>query len=67
MSYRRAWLLVDALNHMFPTALVLASPGGSHGGGTKLTDYGRGVGRSLQARGGARPGGHARGDGALQR
>jgi molybdate transport system regulatory protein len=43
MSYRRAWLLVDALNHMFPAALVTASPGGSHGGGAKLTDYGRGV------------------------
>ncbi len=43
MSYRRAWLLVDALNHMFPRALVVASPGGSHGGGAKLTDYGRAV------------------------
>lgn len=43
MSYRRAWLLVDALNHMFPDALVIASPGGSHGGGAKLTDYGRDV------------------------
>ncbi|HET6320956.1 MAG TPA: LysR family transcriptional regulator [Hyphomicrobium sp.] len=43
MSYRRAWLLVDALNHMFPSALVTASPGGSRGGGAKLTDYGRGV------------------------
>ena len=43
MSYRRAWLLVDALNHMFPDALVSAAPGGSRGGGAKLTDYGRGV------------------------
>jgi molybdate transport system regulatory protein len=43
MSYRRAWLLVDALNHMFPDTLVSAAPGGSHGGGAKLTDYGRGV------------------------
>ena len=43
MSYRRAWLLVDALNHMFPETLVSASPGGSRGGGAKLTDYGRGV------------------------
>ena len=43
MSYRRAWLLVDALNHMFPSVLVDASPGGSRGGGAKLTDYGRGV------------------------
>ncbi|MFA5901330.1 MAG: winged helix-turn-helix domain-containing protein [Hyphomicrobium sp.] len=43
MSYRRAWLLVDALNHMFPDPVVTASPGGSHGGGAKLTDYGRSV------------------------
>jgi molybdate transport system regulatory protein len=43
MSYRRAWLLVDALNHMFPSVLVTAAPGGSRGGGAKLTDYGRGV------------------------
>lgn len=43
MSYRRAWLLVDALNHMFPDQLVTAAPGGSRGGGAKLTDYGRGV------------------------
>ncbi|MBI1649526.1 LysR family transcriptional regulator [Hyphomicrobium sulfonivorans] len=40
MSYRRAWLLVDALNRMFPDLLVKASPGGSHGGGAKLTEYG---------------------------
>ena len=43
MSYRRAWLLVDALNHMFSDTLVSAAPGGSRGGGAKLTDYGRGV------------------------
>lgn len=43
MSYRRAWLLVDALNHMFREAVVNASPGGTHGGGAKLTDFGRGV------------------------
>ena len=27
MSYRRAWLLVDALNHMFPDTLVRACQG----------------------------------------
>jgi molybdate transport system regulatory protein len=43
LSYRRAWLLVDALNHMCPDSLVSAAPGGSRGGGAKLTDYGRGV------------------------
>jgi molybdate transport system regulatory protein len=28
---------------MFPDTLVSAAPGGSRGGGAKLTDYGRGV------------------------
>jgi molybdate transport system regulatory protein len=43
MSYRRAWLLVDALNHMFNRPLVVAASGGSHGGGAKVTDFGRDV------------------------
>ncbi|MEG6509384.1 LysR family transcriptional regulator [Methyloligella sp. 2.7D] len=43
MSYRRAWLLVDALNHMFAEPLVVASPGGASGGGASVTDYGRAV------------------------
>jgi molybdate transport system regulatory protein len=43
MSYRRAWLLVDALNHMFADPVVVASTGGSHGGGATLTDLGRDV------------------------
>jgi len=43
MSYRRAWLLVDALNHMFASPLVIASTGGASGGGTTLTDLGRAV------------------------
>ncbi len=43
MSYRRAWLLVDALNHMFNRPLVIAASGGSHGGGAEVTDFGRDV------------------------
>ncbi len=43
MSYRRAWLLVDALNHMFKRPLVIAASGGSHGGGAEVTDFGRDV------------------------
>src|SRR4051812_21686508 len=43
MSYRRAWLLVDALNHMFNRPLVVAAPGGSRGGGAQVTDFGRDV------------------------
>ncbi len=40
MSYRRAWLLVDALNHMFRQPLVETQPGGSKGGGARLTALG---------------------------
>lgn len=43
MSYRRAWLLVDALNHMFNRPLVVAASGGSHGGGAQVTGFGRDV------------------------
>ncbi|GIK79102.1 MAG: hypothetical protein BroJett024_02070 [Alphaproteobacteria bacterium] len=41
MSYRRAWLLVDAMNRMFDKPVVVASMGGSHGGGAQVTDFGR--------------------------
>ena len=41
MSYRRAWLLVDALNHMFKEPVVVAGAGGARGGGASVTDFGR--------------------------
>ena len=41
MSYRRAWLLVDALNHCFDEPVVQAQHGGKAGGGAMLTDFGR--------------------------
>jgi molybdate transport system regulatory protein len=40
MSYRRAWLLVDELNHMFSAPLVETHGGGRHGGGAALTGLG---------------------------
>jgi molybdate transport system regulatory protein len=43
MSYRRAWLLVDALNHMFKRPVVEAAPGGARGGGALITDFGKGI------------------------
>jgi molybdate transport system regulatory protein len=43
MSYRRAWLLVDALNQMFARPLVIAAPGGVHGGGAQITEFGKAV------------------------
>lgn len=53
MSYRRAWLLVDALNQMFKSPVVTASPGGTHGGGAQITDFGKEVAaayRRIEAR-----------------
>ena len=40
MSYRRAWLLVSALNQMFDQAVVETVAGGAHGGGARLTPFG---------------------------
>src|SRR5262249_28363567 len=40
MAYRRAWLLVDELNHMFDAALVVTRGGGRNGGGASLTELG---------------------------
>ena len=43
MSYRRAWLLIDALNHHFREPLVTTQLGGSGGGGAVLTPFGQTV------------------------
>ena len=40
MSYRRAWLLVDALNHMFREPVIESQRGGKQGGGAVLTAFG---------------------------
>ena len=40
MSYRRAWLLVDAMNRCFQQPLVETATGGTQGGGTHLTPLG---------------------------
>lgn len=41
MSYRRAWLLLDEINRAFTQPAVAGQTGGSGGGGTALTDWGR--------------------------
>jgi molybdate transport system substrate-binding protein len=41
MSYRRAWLLVQDVNEAAGEPLVVATTGGSHGGGAQLTPQGR--------------------------
>ena len=43
MSYRRAWLLLDALNRSFREPLTTAAVGGRGGGGVVLTEFGREV------------------------
>ena len=43
MSYRRAWLLTNAMNQDFKLPLMESSLGGKGGGGAKLTDEGRKV------------------------
>jgi molybdate transport system regulatory protein len=40
MSYRRAWLLIDALNHSFRQPVVATKLGGTGGGGAELTAFG---------------------------
>lgn len=40
MSYKRAWLLVGALNGHFEVPLIEASKGGKSGGGAVLTPLG---------------------------
>ncbi|MET0357457.1 MAG: LysR family transcriptional regulator [Cellvibrio sp.] len=48
MSYRRAWLLVDAMNRCFNEPLVAAAKGGANGGGSQLTDFGKHVLRNYR-------------------
>lgn len=43
MSYRRAWNLVDTMNHTFRKPVVNAATGGKGGGGAALTIFGREV------------------------
>lgn len=40
MSYRRAWLLVEAMNGMFKVPVVQTAHGGPRGGGAALTPFG---------------------------
>lgn len=41
MSYRRAWMLVDAMNRCFSGPLVETHPGGGQQAGAKVTELGR--------------------------
>jgi molybdate transport system regulatory protein len=39
-SYRRAWLLLDSMNHRWPGPLVKTATGGKRGGGATVTELG---------------------------
>jgi molybdate transport system regulatory protein len=41
LSYRNAWLWVEAINRLAPEPLVEKSSGGAGGGGTRLTEEGK--------------------------
>ena len=49
MSYRRAWLLVDAMNQTFRLPVVETRGGGVGGGGADLTAFGSGVVEAYRA------------------
>lgn len=49
MSYRRAWLLLDALNKSFSEPASTASIGGQGGGGVTLTPFGLEIIRCYRA------------------
>ncbi|MFP6759156.1 MAG: LysR family transcriptional regulator [Alphaproteobacteria bacterium] len=48
MSYRRAWLLIDTMNHCFREPVVATASGGKGGGGALVTATGKEVLRRYQ-------------------
>jgi molybdate transport system regulatory protein len=49
MSYRRTWLLVDAMNRCWDLPLVETAMGGKQGGGAHLTELGHSILRHYRA------------------
>lgn len=43
MSYRRAWLLLDAMNQALKSPAIATAQGGERGGGARLTPTGEAV------------------------
>lgn len=43
MSYRRTWLLVDAMNRCWDLPLVETAMGGKQGGGARVTELGHSI------------------------
>ena len=44
MSYRHAWLLLQAVEDTFGAPVISTATGGAKGGGAKLTEFGRSPG-----------------------
>ncbi|AGA32655.1 DNA-binding domain of ModE / Molybdate-binding domain of ModE [Thioalkalivibrio nitratireducens DSM 14787] len=49
MSYKTAWDAIDAMNNLADEPLLIRQVGGRHGGGTRLTEYGKRVTRQYRA------------------
>jgi len=49
MSYRRAWLLVDAMNRTFAKPVIISAKGGARGGGAEVTTFGRNLVKTYRA------------------
>ena len=49
MSYRRAWLLIDAMNQCFREPVVDTATGGKGGGGAQITPFGLQVLKAFRA------------------
>ncbi len=49
MSYKAAWDSIDAMNNLADEPLLIRQVGGRHGGGTRLTEYGKRVIRQYRA------------------
>lgn len=47
-SYRRAWMLLDAMNRRWPQPLVKTATGGARGGGAQVTELGQNVLRTFR-------------------
>ncbi|MFA5309267.1 MAG: LysR family transcriptional regulator [Dehalococcoidales bacterium] len=48
LTYRNAWLWVEAMNRLSPRPLVVKSTGGAKGGFARLTDEGREIIREFK-------------------
>ena len=70
MSYRRAWLLVEEINHALREPAVAAETGGSRGGGAVVTPAGEqlvGLYRTIESHARTAAGGEFRAIGKLVR